>query len=338
MTILIAVLVFGVLIFAHEFGHFATAKWLCGMQVNEFAMGMGPKILSCKKGETTYSLRLFPIGGFCAVEGEDEASDNPRAFANIKIWKRVIFTVAGSLMNLLLGLVIIFYLTTQMPLVATTQIAQFQEGAVSGQRLREGDVIRRINGHRVGWANDISYELMRSRDPLLDFEVEREGEIIMVPDVEFLTEEVEGAGSFIILDFKVYGVEKTPLIILSNTLNWMKFEVKTVLGSLQDLVTGRYGLKSMSGPVGVTTAIGEAAGMGLGSLLELVSFITVNLGVFNLLPLPALDGGRLLFLIVEGIRRRPLPARYEGWVHAVGFVLLIGLMLAVTASDIIKLF
>lgn len=335
-TIIIAILVFSLLIFVHELGHFMVAKW-SKVKVNEFALGMGPKLLSKTKGDTTYSIRAFPIGGFCAMEGENEESAESGAFCNAPLAKRMLITVAGSAMNLLLGLLLLGFLSSRLLYFSSTTVAEFREGATSSQQLQVGDNIQRINGHRVYTMNDIDYELMRDRDGVLTMDIIRDGQKMTLPGVTFAMENMEGA-SFIDRDFISQRVEPTPWGVVTNTFNWTGSLMKQVWGSLVDLLTGRYAVNALSGPVGVTTAIGQASSMGWPNLLVLVSFITVNLGVFNLLPVPALDGGRMMFLLIELVRRKPINQRYEGVIHAVGFMLLIGLMIFVTLNDVIKLF
>lgn len=335
-TILIAVLVFGALIFFHELGHFIFAK-LAGVRVNEFALGMGPTLFSLQRGDTRYALRLFPIGGFVAMEGEDEDSSDPRSFGNASMPGRISVMLAGSAMNLLLGLIILALLTTQQNALGSTVVAGFHESALSSAQLQVGDEILRVNGRRVRTDNDLSYELQRDRDGVMDMEVLRGGQRTILRDVTFEMMEVEEGIRVLILDFKVQGVPKTFWGVVRNSINWTGSLVKQVWGSLIDLITGRYGLNQLSGPVGVTTAIGTASSMGWRPLLMLVAFITVNLGVFNLLPLPALDGGRLLFLLLEAVRRKPLNPCWEGIVNAAGFMMLIGLVIFATFNDIVRL-
>jgi len=348
VTILIAFLVFGLLIFVHELGHFVAAK-LSGIQVNEFALGMGPKIISFVRGETRYSLRLFPVGGFCAMEGqdgEDGESDNPRAFGRVKIWKRFVTLSAGSAMNFALGFILLIILSANLSLIATNEVAMFHESATSNQWLMERDVITRVNGSRVRTLNDIEYEFFRSRDGVVDLEVMRAGERVQLSGVTFQMHEIDGI-SVMIRDFWVVGVPpSTAGDIISNAANWTVSVVRMVWGSLIDLATGRFGFNQISGPIGVTTAIGDAVATGLETsvrdgilnLMLFVSFITVNLGIFNLLPFPALDGGRIMFLGIEGIRRKPVPVKFETAVNAVGFLLLIVLIVAVTVNDVFRLF
>lgn len=335
-TILLALVVFGVLIFVHELGHYLAARW-AGVQVNEFALGMGPKVFSFTKGETRYSLRLLPLGGFCAMEGEDEDSYSAGSFNNAALPKRVVVMAAGAAMNLLLGLIILTILTTQLDRLGSTTVAGFKESAVSSSQLMSGDKILRLNNRRVWSDNDMIYEFMRDRDGVMDILVERQGEKVLLPGVAFQMRDLGEGMQGIYIDFTVYGVEKTVPGVIFNSINWTGSLVKQVWGSLIDLITGRYGLNQLSGPVGVTTAIGEVSSQGLRPLLMLVAFITVNLGVFNLLPLPALDGGRLIFLFLEAIRRKPINPKYEGVIHAVGFMLIMGLVIFATVNDVARL-
>ena len=344
LTILIAFLAFGLLIFVHELGHFVAAK-MGGIQVNEFALGMGPKIVSFVRGETRYSLRLFPIGGYCAMEGADEDSDNPRAFGSVRLYKRVTAIAAGSAMNLVLGFILLVILSANANLIGTNQVNRFHENATSSQWLMERDIITRIDGRRVRTANDVLHEFSRARDGVVDMEVIRDGERVRLTGVTFEMHEIDGI-SFLVRDFIFVGVPLTPLNVITNAANWTMSTIRMVWGSLIDLATGRFGFNQVSGPLGVTGVIGDAVAAGLETsvrdgilnLLYLVSVISVNLGVFNLLPFPALDGGRLIFLAIEGIRRKPAPAKLEYAVNTVGFILLIGLVIAVTVNDVFRLF
>jgi regulator of sigma E protease len=295
-------------------------------------------LLRFQRGETQYALRLFPIGGFVAMEGENEDSSDTRAFCNAKLWKRFVITTAGAIMNIALGLVLVFYLTTQMNLFGTTQISKFAENAVTSQWLQAEDTILRVNGHKVKTSNDLTYEFLRDRDGMMEMECARGGQRLTLPEVQFAMQDIDGV-RIIHLDFSIYGAPPTPMGTVRYTLNWTASIVKQVWGSLVDLLTGRFGFSQMSGPVGITKQIGEvAAARNWDSLIMMMAFITINLGVFNLLPVPALDGGRLLFLLIELVRRKPVDPKYEGYVHAAGFMLLIGLMIAVTFKDILKIF
>ena len=355
VKILVAILIFGIIILVHELGHFAVAK-LMGIRVNEFAIGMGPTLLKFGKKETTYSLRAFPVGGFCAMEGEDAESADPRAFGSKKVWRRVLVVIAGALMNLILGYVLLvaYYGIYTRPLTeggtaaySSTVIAELSEEASSYKTgLRVGDQILKINGKQVVTDFDVANLMQSDEDGIFPITVRRtvDGKktVLELPDVQFeLKHNEEAGGNILIYDFKVAAIPKTVLSTLAQA-GKMEYSVGTLVWrSLGDIITGKYGLNELSGPVGTVDAIGDAVEQvktdGMKSLLMLVVLITVNVGIFNLLPLPALDGGRLLFLAFEGVFRRPVNPKYEGMVHAVGLILLLLLMVVVTFSDIVKL-
>lgn len=307
------------------------------VKVNEFSLGMGPKLFSKQKGETLYALRAFPIGGFVSMEGEDEESDDKNSFGSKKPWQKAGVIVAGAFMNLLFGYIVMIVLTIMSGRVGTTTVAMFNEGAVSNNYLRVNDRIVSVNGSKVKTPNDITFEFLRDKDGIIDLEVIRNDEKIKLPPIQFQMEEIEDGVNAINLDFKVYSKELTPLGVFGYSFNWAVTIVKQVWVSLIDLLTGRFGFNQLSGPVGVAAAIGEASTMGIDSLLLMVAFITINLGVFNLLPFPALDGGKLVFILIEAIRGKPIPAQYEGYIHTAGLILLLGLVVFVTFNDVIKL-
>ncbi len=341
-TIAVALLFFGVIIMIHEFGHFLCAK-LCKVKVNEFALGMGPVLFKKKKGDTQYALRLFPIGGFVAMEGEDAQSEDENAFNKKPVWQKILIVVAGATMNLILGFILmILLLSTSTDLIGTNTIKEFYPDAVSAQYgLQAGDRFVEIDGHRVWSEKDLGFLMSRSRDGIFDFVVERNGEKVALSDVHFATEEYQGV-TLIQYDFVIIGEPPTFLGVLKNAVTQSASIVRMVWLSLFDLVTGRYGMSALSGPVGTMDIIAdvtaEAASSGsLENLLTIMAFITINVGVANLLPLPALDGGRLLFLLVEAIRKKPVNPKYEGYVHAAGLALLMILMVVVTFNDILRI-
>lgn len=336
-TVLITLLVFGVIIMIHELGHFVAAK-LFGIKVNEFSLGMGPSFVRYTRGETDYRLRLLPIGGFVAMEGENEDSGDDRAFCNKPAWQRFIVLAAGAFMNLVLGLILVLVLVGKMELIGTTTIANFYPEAVSSQWLQQGDTIQKVNGYSINGYNDALFQMVRDQDGVIDFEVVRDGQKVQLEGVAFDTREGSDGLKSLVLDFQFYGREKTFFNSLDYAVDWTVSIAKQVWYSLGDIITGKYGINQLSGPVGTSSAIGEAASAGMQSLLLLVSFITVNVGVFNLLPVPALDGGRLLFVLIEMIIRRPIPQRFEGFIHAAGFMLLMGLVLMITFNDIVRVF
>lgn len=336
VTILLAILIFGVIIMIHELGHFLTAKAV-GIAVPEFSIGMGPKLFQVTRGETNYTLRLFPIGGYVAMEGENEESDNERAFCNKKPLQKILVVAAGAVMNVLLGFLIMVGIVCSRPVVSSTQVSYFDPSAVSSQKLELGDEILSINGYKVNTANDLVYAFIDVGTEPVDMKVRRDGKVVELTDVPFAYEEIEGQ-TIVKLDFKVQGLEKTPLRVLKESWNMTTGVVKQVWVSFGKLVTGQFEMNQLSGPVGVTQMIGEVASTrNYSSIFLMTAFITINIGIFNLLPLPALDGGRLLFLVLELLRGKPVAPRYEGYVHAAGLVLLLGLMLVVTFNDIVRL-
>ncbi|MBQ6885287.1 MAG: site-2 protease family protein [Clostridia bacterium] len=328
-----AILLFLVLIVIHEFGHFIAAK-LLGVRVNEFALGMGPKLLKWGKGETQYSINLLPIGGYCAMEGEDESSGDARAFCNKKPWRRFLIVVMGAVFNLILGLILVGITLIPQERFTTTTVDSFRENAVSVQYgLQEGDKITHVDGRKIFTTYDLSYAFSNVDDGMIDITVKRNGKKVELKDVKFANEEFDGI-SYLTVDFYVVGREKTFTSFISQTFDTAISNCAVVYRSLIDLIAGRYGISAMSGPVGVTAAIGSVAKQSLIDIIPIMALITINLGLFNLLPLPALDGGRLVFILFEMIFRKPVPQKYEAIVHAVGMILLLALMAVISFKDI----
>lgn len=340
--ILFALLFFGVIIMIHECGHFACAK-LFKVKVNEFSLGMGPALFKKRKGDTLYAVRLFPIGGYVAMEGEDDASEDDRAFNKKPVWQKMIIVVAGALMNLILGFILmVLLLTTSTDLIGTNTIKEFYPDAVSSQYgLQAGDRFVEIDGHHVWSELDLSFLMSRSQDGVFDFVVERDGEKVTLNDVHFATEQQNGI-TLIQYDFIIIGEQPGFLNIVKNAFTQSASIVRMVWLSVFDLVTGRYGMSELAGPVGTVDIIADVTAQAVSSgsltnLLTIMAFITINVGVANLLPLPALDGGRFLFLAVEAVRRKPVNPKYEGYVHAAGLALLLLLMVVVTYNDIARI-
>lgn len=339
---LVAVIFFGLLISIHELGHFSFAK-LFKVKVNEFALGMGPAIFKKKKGETTYSLRLLPIGGYVSMEGEDEESEDENAFNRKKVWQKFIIVAAGAMMNIILGIIIVAVILSMGDLIGTNKVVKFYENATSQQTgLAVGDEILEIDGHRLFSDMDITFLMGRSDDGVFDMTVRRNGEKVELKDVTFKTEK-EGKYTHIEYDFVILGEEPNVLNVASTAIRQSVSIARVVWLSFFDLLSGQYGLTDLSGPVGTVNVIADVASdaaeskEGLMNTLTIMAFISINIGIFNLLPLPALDGGRLFFLIIEGIRRKPINPKYEGYVHGAGLVLLLLLMLVVTFNDILTL-
>lgn len=439
--ILIGVLLFELIIFIHEFGHFITAK-KSGIKVNEFSLGMGPKIFSFGKGETKYSLRVFPIGGFCAMEGEDEESPEPRAFNNAKVWKRMIVVIAGAVMNIILGFVLMFVVVVQQDSYSSTEVQSFPATSFSScTGLQSGDVIKEINGYGISTSMDFNYPistaelktvdgstleiykedcgnnlynmavslvqdknnklsdeqvskvnelLSKSTNEIVkakskedafsvyenyykeindacgikdykvekiveketrkrytaDILVERNGEEKLLKNVQFFTYTTkDNSDPQVSIDFYVKPIEKTFGSVISQTFKQTISTCKMIYASLGGLLTGKFGLKDMSGPIGIASAVTTVASESLSSgfmsavnsIIYVMMIITVNLGLFNMLPFPALDGGRFVFLIIEAIRGKSVPRKVEAIVNGIGMGLLILLMILITANDIFKL-
>lgn len=326
------------MIFIHELGHYLTAR-MFHVTIREFAIGMGPRILhwTSKKTGIVYALRLLPIGGFVSMVGEDESSEEENALNNKPVWQRMIITAAGSIMNLLLGFLLMFVMVASTPVSGTTIVADFDEGAVSSSYgLQREDEICAVNGTRVHNSTELLYEIMRNGIDPLDLTVLRDGEELVLPGVVFPTQESDGSlyGN---ADFVVYGRHRSVGSVLRDSFTQSVLSVRMIWESLFDLLRGRYGLSAVTGPVGTTKAIGDAVEQGSYSLLYMCAMLAVNLGIFNLLPIPAMDGGRLFFQLIELIRRKPVKPEVEGYIHFAGIILLLALMALVTFKDIIKL-
>ncbi|MBQ7714031.1 MAG: site-2 protease family protein [Oscillospiraceae bacterium] len=350
--IIIAVLLFGVLIAVHEFGHFAAAK-LCGVRVNEFSIGMGPLLFQKTKGETDYSLRLFPIGGYCAMEGEDEDSDDERSLTRQPYWRQFVIFVAGAAMNFLTGLVILLCLYAGASGFYNTELVAFADGFPyeGTDGVMPGDEIYKINGERVYLRSDVATILAyKPHGDTMELVVRRGGEKL-TRTLEKQTYVNESGEEYRAFGF-TYGAVVEATIARKLQYSWYNAidYVRLVRLSLQMLLTGAAGVGDLSGPVGIVSTIGEMgketeAEAGFAAALESVLFfaalIAVNLAVMNLLPLPALDGGKVLILLVNAVAlllvKKKLPQKLETAVNAAGFVALMALMLFVTFHDVAKL-
>lgn len=332
--ILIAILFFELIIIIHEGGHFVAAR-LMKIKVNEFSIGMGPKLIQFKKGDTKYTLRLILFGGYCAMEGESEDSDDENSFAKKKVWQRFFVVVAGALMNLILGFLVIAIMLSSGSLIGTTEIAKFDDKAVSSATLKQGDIIKSIDGMRVYTSTDVITGLSRSGDDTLDMTVLRDGKTLDLK-VKFNMEKYEGR-NFINMDFWLVGNKKTVGGVIKESFKeWISF-TRMVFLSVHDMIVGKYGLSDLAGPVGTVSVVSTAVKTSAYSMLRIMALLTINVGLFNLFPIPALDGWRLFLLIFEGIFKRKLPDKWDWAINAVGLVLLLGLMCVITFSDITKL-
>lgn len=377
---ILTIVIFLFMITLHEFGHFIVSK-LVGVKVLEFAVGMGPALWKKQKGETLYSLRAFPVGGYCKLDGEDEANDDPRAFCNQKLWKRFAVAAAGATFNLILGfLVFLLVVPMQSPskTIAVPIVGAIDERAyISESGIQEGDRIIRVNGQKIVYFQDISAALssaeqevevtVRRGSETLDFTIKpslQKTKQQYQEDGVWITDEINGTEKKSFLSYSeemrahaadYIGKEQTseryilgftakqePLGVkntISQAWYYTGYVVKMVYQALWDLVRGNSGIDQLSGPVGVVSAVDTAVKSDYGTLnvLFLIGMLTINLGVFNLLPLPALDGGRIFFMLIELIRKKPVPAEKEGIVHMIGLMLLLGFAVVVFFNDIFKL-
>lgn len=392
MGIIIAIIIFGIIVTVHEFGHFICAK-LSGIKVIEFSVGMGPKIIQKQKGETMYSLRLLPVGGFCAMEGEDSTDDSPRAFRNAKLWKRMIVLVAGAVMNFVLGFCVLIPMVSMMDDVPTTNVSGFVgvfndenvsdgfrcrtlawcfgkrlsvpdmneeipasevgyggklngDGSIiyystSHEKLKKNDKILSVDGTRVFSILDLNFifETNSARDGKRTVTVKRDGKKVKLEDVEFCNS-LDGSE----WDFGLVYRKKSPASVIKGSSDIFMSMSHIVGLSLKQLVTGKVEKEAVSGPVGVVSEISEVATQKtedksniIFNLLYVTALITINVGIFNLLPIPGLDGGRLLFCLIELVRGKPIKPEHEGYVHLAGMLLLFGIMIFATYNDIIKL-
>ncbi|MBE6923646.1 MAG: site-2 protease family protein [Ruminococcaceae bacterium] len=349
MTIIFAILLFSLLIFVHELGHFLAAK-ASGVKVNEFSMFMGPVIWKKQGKETLYSLRCIPIGGFCAMEGEDEDTDNPRSFQKAAWWKRLIILVAGAAMNFIVGFILFAVIFMPQDEISVPVISYFEAGsAVCGEGgLQVGDEILEVDGEKVYVANDVSMLLyLNESNETHDLVVRRNGETVELNDFRmekrtFNNEESPRYG------FTFKEIEPTFWQRLGFTWDNTIDNIRNVRLSLQMLFTGKAGLKDMSGPVGIVdtmSTVANASPTATAALMNMLMFgaiIAVNLAVMNLLPLPALDGGRVFCLLVttviQKITKKKINPKYEGYIHAVGMILLLVLMAVIMFKDIFVIF
>ena len=347
MSIIFAILMFSVLIFVHELGHFMTAK-LFGVQVNEFSMFMGPALWKKQVGETLYAIRCIPFGGYCAMEGEDEDTENPRSFQKADWWKRIIILAAGSVMNLLTGIVIYACLFLPQQQIIEPAIVEFTDCCIfnNEEGLQLGDVILEIDGEKIYSNGDISTLLSFNPTGVHDLVIERSGEIIEFEDYAMThTHENEDGSTYLHYGFGFGAVVDASFADrVQYVWNTCLDNIRMVRLSLKMLFTGQAGLKDMSGPVGIVSQMSEiaesseTAKLAFLNLLSVCAFIAINLAVMNLLPIPALDGGRIAALLItvaiEKIIGRKIDPKYEGYIHGAGMILLLGLMAVIMFKDV----
>ncbi|MCR5352747.1 MAG: site-2 protease family protein [Clostridiales bacterium] len=345
LYILLGILFFGIIILIHELGHFTFAK-IFKVGINEFSVGFGPKILS-KRGKdgVLYSLRAIPVGGYVSMVGEDENSDEECAFCKKSVWQRIIITAAGAVMNIILGFILTGILVLSSGHIYSTTVSGFNVANERGESLvfeeflgiRVGDTIKKVGNRKINVRNDFVYEILFRGDESVDITVERDGKEVLLKDVKFDTFSEEGIVFGNAAFIRTTELEKTFPEFVKQTFCQAFSSIRVLWSSLLNLFRGRYGVETLSGPVGVIGQVKETASYGWESLVFLLTMLTLNVGIINLLPLPAFDGGRLFFMLIELIRGKPVDPKYEGYVHAAGLVLILFFMVFITYNDIVKL-
>ena len=339
-TLIFALLVFSLIIFVHELGHFLTAR-LFGVKVHEFAIGMGPQLFARQSGETKYSIRAIPMGGFCSMEGEDAASDDSGSFSKKPWYARFVILAAGATMNIILGFLIctlfvaLYYKSVGIP---TTTVGKVMDYSPLYDFLEPGDRIISVDGQRVNIKRDIDFIMQQSDGSECDITVKRGSERLTKTFAPYAAKQNDGSAAYLI----GFTAEIKPMSVfgvLRESFFQTLWTVKLVFVSLKMLLTGGASVADVSGPVGIVSTMNTAAHQqnGFIALLYLAALISVNIGVMNLLPFPALDGGRIFFVLVEAVRRKPIPPEKEGVVHFIGMALLIALMIVATWNDILRL-
>lgn len=351
MSIIIAILLFSFLIFIHELGHFIAAK-LSGVQVNEFAMFMGPAIFKKQVGETLYSIRCIPIGGYCAMEGEDGESDNSRAFGNAAWWKRLIILVAGSAMNFLAGILILVIVFAPSKQFTIPVVSEIEEGCtIAGERgIQVGDRFLEVDGEKIYVQSDVTLILSLNGGDVHDLVLERNGQKVYLNDFVMEKHEFPSPDGTTSLRYGFSFASEDANF--GSTLRYVGNSaidiVRTVRLSLGMLLTGKGNLNDVSGPVGIVQQISTVAadsGSTFAALMNILyfgAFIAINLAVMNMLPIPALDGGRsvclLLTTLVEAVTRKKINPKYEAYLHGIGMVVLLAFMALITFKDIFAIF
>lgn len=351
--VVVAILVFLLIIMVHELGHFAAAK-ACGIYVKQFAFGMGPALFKKQGKETEYVVRAFPVGGYCAFETDIEDFDeekgdivepNPSAFNRKPVWQRMIVLVCGPLMNLILGFIVVVISLCSSEAIASTTVSEFREQSVSSSQLMVNDEILNIEGLPIYSASDITYKMQSSDrkneagNLVFDITVRRNGETVLLKDVEFLTTNRQDGTKGVYFDFLVYRLEKNFGNVVGMGFRESFSTARVILLTIVDVVKGKYRLNDFSGPIGVGSVITEAVKTyTFSDFMSVMALLSINVGVFNLLPIPGLDGARLIFLIIELIRRKPVKPQVEGMIHFAGMALLLLFIIVISFNDISKLF
>lgn len=347
LYIILGILIFGLIILIHEFGHFLFAK-LFKVGINEFAIGMGPKLWSkTGKDNVLYSLRAFPVGGYVSMVGEDDdGQDDESALCKKPLWQRFIIIAAGAFMNIILGFVIMAIVVILSGKIYSTQIERFNFADENGnliqmdswQNLNVGDKIVKVGNRHIFVRSDLLFEAMNVADTPTTLTVVRNGQKLEIDNFVFPTFVESGVKMGNANFFVPTSLPKTFVEVTKQSVCQSISVIRMIYTSLFDTLKGKYGADAVSGPVGVVNEIKNTASLGIGALLYLMMIISMNVGIFNLLPLPALDGGRLLFMFIELIRGKPINPKYEGYVHMAGLALLLIFAVLVTINDITKLF
>lgn len=365
MSILIAIFIFGVVVLVHELGHYIVAK-RAGVKVEEFAMGMGPKLISRQYGETLYSLRAIPLGGFCRMLGEDAENDDPRSFGNKKVSSRIAIVSSGALFNFLLAFVIILFINMTFGYSVPVVSSVVPDSPAEAAGIQAGDRIYEINGNKIQTFDEIALEVARSQGETLEVVVKRDGEKISVPVTPAYYEGMYLIGiqcqarvgflsqfspalqeSMQIASGTAAALASASLLEAMYTAFFRIFYfVKVTIYGFIQFFTFQLSPDQVAGPIGIISAIGTTYEKSMEvsfyyavvNILKFTALISANLGVFNLFPIPALDGGRLSFLFLEGIRKKPIPPEKEGFIHFIGFMFLIGLAILILFNDILRIF
>ena len=333
ITIISSIIIFLLVILIHEFGHFIVAK-MNGVSVLEFSIGMGPKLFQRESNGTLYSLRVLPVGGYCQLEGEDEENDSPNSLNNQSPLVRLKVILAGAIMNFILAFILLILLMS-VSRVSTEVSGVIKDSPAYSSGIQTGDQIVSINGENVSDGEELLKSIKESQGDL-NIGVIRDSQSKNIKVTPRLENNIRKIGvnfqeEYNIKNFSIVkGFKKGLITFLNLTGMLYKF--------LGMLITGQLGLGGVSGPVGVVKEIGNAAKTGVANLIFLLAYININLGVFNLLPIPALDGGRAIFILIEMIFGKKISQEKEGYIHMVGLILLLALIAVVTIKDVIKLF